>query len=774
MSTIRKINHQVLGLCFLLNMAAGESFSQIPSGAWRDHLPYSQGLRLAEFDNRIFCATMAGSLFSFDTRDNSVKKHSKVNGLSDANISAIGSSPKTGTFLVGYANGNIDLIKNDSVINLSDIKRKLIMGEKAINNFYFRDQYAYLACGFGIVVLDLVRREFKDTYIFGPGGSHVYVNDVAIGGDYIYAATREGIYKAYVNDPNLLDFNSWEHISSLPDPDATYRFIAWYNNKLFTVFSNPVSGFDEIITFDNSGWGIWDKNYNDKFDYLGEQNGYLVFSSLLKTKVYGENEELLRDNTTYYAKHALFDSKKGLWYADPSTGLWGLDALGNGQNPTPNGPPYRTVGDIEILSGHLWAGGGTVESESAGYGAYSFIDEKWTGYNRISIPALVEFNNISEISIDPLNPEHVIGGSFGYGVVEFLNGELIDIVDYHDNVFLPVTGHEHEPNYLRITGTDFDAEGNIYVAASNSELGVYRKKTGQSWEALELDYQGFNYYMNVGQILAHSEGQIWLLIEDESAGILVLHENENGSFQEKLFAAKNQNGNILNPVYTIAEDKEGYIWVGTANGPVVYYNPQNVFEEDPVLGDQILIPRNDGTTNADLLLATEKINDIEVDGADQKWFATENSGAFLVSPDGKKEILHFTEENSPLLSNNVLTLAVNDKTGEVFFGTDKGIVSFKGSASEGSDDFSKVYVFPNPVRETFRGDITVTGLVSNVNVKITDIAGNLVFETTALGGQAIWDGRNFRGDRVQTGVYLVFCTNKDGSKTHITKLLFIH
>jgi hypothetical protein len=147
---------------------------------------------------------------------------------------------------------------------------------------------------------------------------------------------------------------------------------------------------------------------------------------------------------------------------------------------------------------------------------------------------------------------------------------------------------------------------------------------------------------------------------------------------------------------------------------------------------------------------------------------------FLVSPDGKKEILHFTEENSPLLSNNVLTLAVNDKTGEVFFGTDKGIVSFKGSASEGSDDFSKVYVFPNPVRETFRGDITVTGLVSNVNVKITDIAGNLVFETTALGGQAIWDGRNFRGDRVQTGVYLVFCTNKDGSKTHITKLLFIH
>jgi hypothetical protein len=145
-----------------------------------------------------------------------------------------------------------------------------------------------------------------------------------------------------------------------------------------------------------------------------------------------------------------------------------------------------------------------------------------------------------------------------------------------------------------------------------------------------------------------------------------------------------------------------------------------------------------------------------------------------VSPDGKKEIYHFTEENSPLFSNNVLTTAVNEKTGEVFFGTDKGIVSFRGEATQGSDDFSQVYVFPNPVREDYEGIITVTGLVEDVNVKFTDISGNLVFETTALGGQAVWDGRNFRGERVHTGVYLIFCTSEDGTKTHVTKLLFIH
>ena len=756
----------------LLCLLNWNSYSQIPGGAWRDHLPYYQGKRLVEYCDRIFCATQAGSLFSFNLRDNSINKHSKVNGLSDADISTIGFSPATETFFIGYNNGNIDLIKNDSVINIPDIKRENIMGEKSVNNVYFLDHYAYLACGFGIVLFDLSRREIKDTYLFGSGGAQIYVNDITSDGLFLYAATREGIYKAEISDPNLSDFNAWEHLSVLPDQDAEYRFVAWYNNNLFTVFSNPVSGFDDIITVGDSGWEVWEGSYTDKFDYLGEQHGYLVFSSMLKTKVYGAGEELVRDNVTYYAKHALFDSKQGLWYADPGAGLVSLDASGNGTVIAPDGPAFRSVGDIEILYGNLWAGGGTDASKWAGYGAYSFIGEKWAGYNRNTIPAMENFLNISEISIDPLDPVHIIGGSYGYGIAEFQNGALIDIEDETNGVFLTVPGYEHEPGYVRVTGTDFDAEGNLYMATSNSELAVYRKMRGKDWEAVQFDYEGFGLGTTVGEILATTEGQFWLLVE--GSGVFVFKENDDGSFQERLFAARNQVPLLLDRVYAIAEDKEGYIWVGTNKGPVVYFNPSDIFDEGTVTGYQPEIPRNDGSLVVDLLLSTEKINDIEIDGADQKWFATEKSGVFLVSPDGKKEIRHFTVENSPLLSNNIQTIAVNDKTGEVFFGTDKGIVSYRGSATEGGDDFGKVYVFPNPVREYFDGDITVTGLVGNVNVKITDIAGNLVFETTSLGGQAIWNGRNFRGDRVQTGVYLVFCTNDDGSKTHVTKLLFIH
>jgi len=228
-------------------------------------------------------------------------------------------------------------------------------------------------------------------------------------------------------------------------------------------------------------------------------------------------------------------------------------------------------------------------------------------------------------------------------------------------------------------------------------------------------------------------------------------------------------------VYSVAEDNDGNIWVGTIAGPIVYYGAYGIIdEEDDIIGTQILIPRNDGTGLGDPLLKSEKINCIVIDGANRKWFATEKSGAFLMSEDGKTEIYKFNSENSPLFSNNVRSIAINDDNGEIFFGTDKGILSFKGQATKGGEDYHDVYVYPNPVRENYRGDITVTGLVANVNVKITDVSGNLVFETTALGGQAIWDGKNFSGKRVNTGVYLVFCSNEDGTKTHVTKLLFIH
>jgi hypothetical protein len=504
--------------------------------------------------------------------------------------------------------------------------------------------------------------------------------------------------------------------------------------------------------------------------YLARHRNYLIFSSLYRTDIYDENEQLVTVFGSYICQHAIMDESKQVWFADPEKGL-GKVEMGEIRYIVPNGPAYRDVGDMAIRSGTLWAGGGTDASKWSGRGAYIFSNEKWNSINKTTTPELAEFYNISQVAIDPLDTGHVYGGSLGYGIVEFQNGKLIKIFDETNSILQPVPGYGHSFVFLR--GINFDASGNLWISTSLSDHPVYVIKKDKSWQRIDFNFTGFGVGTRVGDILATSLNQQWLLIERYGVLVFTLNEND-GTKTERVFTVKNQMGDLIDRLYSIAEDRDGNIWIGTGSGPIIYYNPANIFEEDEIIGYQVKIPRNDGTNTADILLATEKITAIAVDGANRKWLGTENSGVFLVSEDGTKEIHHFTLSNSPLPSNTINCIAVNHSNGEIFFGTDKGIVSFKGQATEGSDNFSHAYVFPNPVRENYQGDITITGLVEDVNVKITDISGNLVFETKALGGQAIWDGKNFSGKKVHTGVYLVFCSDEDGSKTFVTKLLFIH
>lgn len=753
-----------LGLLFNWTTTAQ---AQIPVGQWRDHLPYTHAFRIEAAEGIVFCATNGGGLFAYDPRDSKLTKYSKVNGLSDADITAISYSSTTKTLLVGYRNGNLDLIKEDSIFNIPDIRRKIILGDKAIAGVMCMDHLAYLACGFGIVAVDLVKREIKDTYQFGPGGSQIQVHAIAGNTQTLFAATASGIYQASLSHPNLVDFSAWSKITNLPNPDASYSFLAWYNNHLLTIWGGTSQ---EIISVGESGWNTWTGSVTGNYNSFAGKDGLLLFSLDDRYWVYGAEGEMIRKGSSYYAKDLIIDQRKDVWYANPDAGLVQITADNQEIVFAPDGPAFRDAGDITIKNGQVWIGGGTEGTKWAGYGAYAFIGEKWRNFNRLTVPELNNFLNISEIAIDPLNPEHVICGSYGYGVAEFRNGSLTDIEDETDGVLKPIAGFGQ--GYIRVTGVDFDAGGTAWLCTSNSEQGIYRLRPGNSWEYFPLDYSGFGFNTLVSGLLAHSSEQKWVLIQN--LGLLVFSEIGEGETAENFFSIQNQRGDLLDRCYAIEEDTEGNVWVGTNKGLVVYYNPDDALEEDRPLAYQPEIPRKDGTSFIDLLLSTEKVNDIAIDGGNRKWVATEKSGVYLLSPDGKEEIRHFTESNSPLFADNVLSVAVNDISGEVFFGTEKGIVSFRGEATGGTADFGNVYVFPNPVRENFRGPITVTGLAANVNVKVTDISGNLMYETTALGGQAVWDGTNFRGERVQTGVYLVFCTNEDGSKTHVTKLLLIH
>jgi hypothetical protein len=227
-----------------------------------------------------------------------------------------------------------------------------------------------------------------------------------------------------------------------------------------------------------------------------------------------------------------------------------------------------------------------------------------------------------------------------------------------------------------------------------------------------------------------------------------------------------------NTVLCVVEDLRGEMWIGTSQGLAILSNPSIIFntEKENFDARQIIIKVG---SNYEIFLGKEQINCIKVDAANRKWIGTPN-GVWLVSEDGYQVIKNFTTLNSPLLSNNVMEIGIDESTGEVFFGTEKGIISFMGDASESLDNFNKVEIFPNPVRPDFTGSVSIRGLVNKATVKITDISGKLVYETISNGGFASWDGRNFNGKRVSTGVYLIFAASKDGEQTHVGKILFIN
>jgi ligand-binding sensor domain-containing protein len=229
---------------------------------------------------------------------------------------------------------------------------------------------------------------------------------------------------------------------------------------------------------------------------------------------------------------------------------------------------------------------------------------------------------------------------------------------------------------------------------------------------------------------------------------------------------------VISFVYSIAEDLDGNIWVGTDQGPLIYFNPENVFTGN-LRANRIKMSKNDGTNTADYVLKNETITSIAVDGANRKWLGTASSGAYLLSADGTVQIKNFNAQNSPIFSNSIVSLAVDNKQGDVWFGTAAGVQSYRGDATEGGEKFSKILTFPNPVRENFTGKVTITGLIKDSQIRITDISGNLVYETVSDGGEASWDLNTYNGKRVTTGVYLVFCASKDGSQSAVTKMLVI-
>ena len=748
------------------------SHSQSLIGSWRSHLPYSEAYRVTVAGDKIYCST-SGGLFYFNVKDNTINKVSKEDGLSGTRITAMQYSSSAQTLVLAYETSNIDIIQDNRIYTLPDIERKQFPGDKTIYNIVFNGDLAYLSTGFGIVVLDVLRREFPENYGIVEGGSGIKVNETVFFENYIYAATDKGIFRAQ-NDGsiNLLDFASWQLVTSIPGFNRSFSTITSRNGKIYVAGKGLPGENDVVYEGDGVNWAVYPNFSGDICKRLAVSGDDLIVVERYSVYVYDINEVQRKHFFTGLPMDAVTDEKGDLWIADETRGLLRNQDEYTLHEIAPEGPASTLVSDIQISDNKVFVVPGGAKSNQENLyrngEVYRFINNSWINWSN---PQIRDFYRIAA---DPRDSEHYYVASWGYGLHEF-NGSELEKTYNISNSTLQTT---IPGDYVRLGGLAFDKDYNLWI--TNSDVGnlVSVLTDNGEWTGFPVRSMFPEQFIYLGRIIVTRNNHKWIIVS-RSNGLFILDDNgtiseHNDDRYKRLSVVDENNSVITNNVRSIAEDHDGNIWLGTNKGILVYYNPGRVFDEGLFYAQPIIIPRKDGSIFGDPLLGTETVTAIAVDGANRKWLGTASAGVFLVSSDGMKEIHSFNTGNSPVLSDNIIDIAINDRTGEVYIATDKGLISYKSDAISPGSVFSDVYVYPNPVRHDYFGDIVITGLVAETLLKITDISGNLVYETKSLGGQAIWDGNNFRGERVRTGVYLVFGSDKDGVMSMVTKLLFIN
>lgn len=764
----------VISLLLFLTQTA---FSQsVGIGKWREHLPYHQITHVAETGDLIYAATPY-SIFSYDKEDASITRLNKINGLSDIGVSTIISNPSQSTLIIAYNNTNIDLIENGKIINISDIKRKPILGNKTINNISFIGNLAYLACGFGIVVMNVERHEIVDTYYIGPDGSNINVLDVAFHepSGYLYAATESGIYKADIDSPNLAHFEYWTVDETMGD--KAYNHIEHFGDMLIVNKPGTNDTSDTLFTYNGNAWNYFNLAETTKVKSIRASEEHLLVAHLYYVFQYNQSMQEVTKVWSYNPaspnpEDALV-SKEGLIYiGDRNNGLVKRNDEWNYEFIRPSGPATTDVFAMQAHQNYLWVvpGGKTSSWGSMWKGGlvYGLDDGNWKAYNRWNTQGMDHLRDLLCIAVDPGDPKRYFTGSWGAGLIEMQNGIVTGTFD-NQNSSLQYS--VYDPSWMGIGGVAFDEQGNLWVTNSSAANLLSVKKTDGTWRSFSLSPVASA--IDIGGITIDKYGQKWMLVRDH--GLIVFSDmgtiDNTADDRVRRLSGATGNGSLPGAtIMSLAVDQNGELWIGTNEGVAVIRNPENVFTGSNFDAYRPIIDQ-DGY--GAYLLDSEAVTAIAIDGANRKWLGTDRAGVFLMSADGLEQIYHFNEDNSPLLSNSITALTI-DGNGEVFFGTSRGIIGYRAEATPPPPVFTDVVVFPNPVRPEYDGIIAVRGLVKDADIKITDIAGNMIFKTRAFGGQAIWNGRNFDGRRAQSGVYLVFISNSDGSETLATKILFMN
>jgi streptogramin lyase len=756
----------------ILLLYSSYSFAQQslpPIGFWREHLPYGSTIDVTASAKKIYTATPF-NLYSVDVTTKEIERYSTINGLSETGVSTIKFDALTNRLYIGYTNSNIDILDAKKINNIQGLKRQTIAGDKSIYHFFPVNSICYVSTGIGVLVLNSDKLEIKDSWLIGENGGYVKTNMFTKDNFYFYAATDEGLKRTAVSNQNPADFRSWENVSGTNGlTNSPAKGVVHADGKIF-VLQN-----DSLFLLNNNQWNyiysnglpVTKINESDNKIIISQGSPTLPGQVVILNSDGSVSQIIKHPTLTPFPQQAVIFNKE-VWVADA------YNALSRWSGNT--GESYRLNSPHDIASGKMLAKNNSVYISAGsvndawnymynGSGIFKYNENNWNTYNRFYFSKLDSLLDFVTLAIDPRD-ESVWSGSYGGGLLHIKNNNQFDI--YKQNS--PIGPAIGDPSSYRISGLAFDQQQNLWIANYGAEKYLHALKSNGSWQSFSSPFSLFE--NAVADILIDDLDQKWI-IAPKGGGLLVFNHGSSienaGDDKWKQYKAGAGNGNLpSNNVLSIAKDKNGFLWIGTTDGIAVIQCQQQVF----TLGCEAIIPVAQQGNVSNYLFKGEEIRSIAIDGADRKWIATKN-GVWLINAEGNKVIEHFTEENSPLFSNDVKQLTINGSNGEVFIATSKGIISFRGTATEARETEKSLVIYPNPVLPGFTGTIGIKGVPENSIVKITELNGRLVYQTRSLGGQAIWNGRDYKGNLIASGVYLVFITDEQKQEKLAGKIVFI-
>ncbi len=782
-------------ICLIINWTvSAQDFSLL----WEGYFSYYNIIDVTQSNNKIFAAS-ENAIFSYDINTNEIETISTIEGLSGESITTIVYSESYETLLIGYETGLIELVlSNGDIVSVVDILDKETISPvlKRINHFNLNGEYVYISTDYGISVYDLERLEFGDTYFIGNGGSQIKINQTAVFEGFIYAAcsNNNGLKKSDLTNPNLIDYLQWQQVVG-----GNYIAIQSVDLKLYTIRADK-----RIFEVINNSTNLLFTYVNTPLD-VKTVNSNLIITTNSEVYVYDSDFNLLSDavvnedfDTNFTASSI---TSEHIYIGTTEFGVLKADFLNpiEYQQIVPEGPLMNSGYKIESGNNELWVSYGDYTlsynpAPARSFGLSHYKEESW---NNIPFDSLLAAVNLNYIAINPFNPNQVFVSSFRDGLLELNNDVATNLYD-ENNSGLQSIVIPNNPNFsqVRLTGLTFDRNGILWMMSSRVDRPVisYNPSTNQ-WQTYALDEfisNGLTDELGFSDIFVDVNGTKWIAAFNN--GVIGFNEN-GGSNTMNNVSTLDQNIPALN-IRALAIDNRNQLWIGTLKGLRVLYNTSNFLSDPNPSVSEIVIVDNGIPTE---LLANQFITDIKVDGSNNKWVGTLDSGLFYFSPDGQQTIYQFTRDNSPLPSNTINDIAIDTETGKVYIATQKGLVSFTTGGSKPEDALTNAYVYPNPVRPEYNvlgfndlNDINkgvkIKGLTEKVNVKITDIEGNLVAEaqsgvnlrtSTANynfaidGGTAIWNGKNLANNIVASGVYLILISDLDSFETKVLKLLII-